>query len=63
MPNAKETYTAGVYGTIPAKQIDALYAATNEGRRISLDSSVPVKIELVKTKKGDSYRFVDPFSK
>ena len=61
LPNAKETRTTGVYGMIPAKQMDSLYAATVEGSQISLDSPVPVKIEVVKTSKGDSYRFVDPF--
>lgn len=62
LPNAAQTLTAGVYGAIPAKQMDALYQATHEGSRISLDTPVPVKVEEVPTSKGMSYRFVDPFA-
>lgn len=63
MPNAVKTMKAGVYGSIPAAQLDALYQATKDGTRISLDSPVPVKIEAVQTKNGPSYKFVDPFAK
>lgn len=56
-PNAAETMTTGVFGVIPAKQLDALWQATNEGHRISLDSPVATTIEEVPTSKGMSYKF------
>lgn len=53
MPNAKDLYTAGVYGQYPKAQLDALYAATSNGNQINRDNAVRVKI----VKAGNSYRF------
>lgn len=62
-PNAAQTMTAFCAGAIPKPQLDALYQATNEGRRISIASPVGCRIEVVKTKGGNSYKFLPLSSK
>lgn len=56
-PNSTEIMTAGCYGSVPAKQLDALFQATNGGSRISLDSPIGARIVEVPTTKGMSYKF------
>lgn len=53
MPNARDTYTAACYGQYVVPQLEALYQATNEGKRISLDS--PIKTTIRKA--GNTYKF------
>lgn len=53
LPNARDTYTTGVFGEYPTKQLDSLFAMTHEGRTISLDSPVKTTIRQA----GKTYKF------
>lgn len=53
LPNARETYTASVFGQYTVPQIENVYKLTNKGSRVSSDS--PIKATIRKA--GRSYRF------
>ncbi len=53
LPGEHATYDCSVFGTYPCQQLQNLYDATNEGRRISLDSPIRTVIRAA----GKSYKF------
>lgn len=53
LPNARDTYTASIFGQYTVPQIERVYKLTNNGSRVSSDS--PIKATIRKA--GRSYRF------
>lgn len=53
LPNARDSYTASIYGQYVVPQLNAVWVGSNKGSRISLDSPVKATIRQA----GRTYRF------